>query len=148
MTPAPGEKPNNLSPLQFARLMWMMFLGSGCAFIALSHIVRPPQPQANLPQAFVWAIAAVGAVDIVLVASLRRKLLTMAQEQQQRGEAELAKGRWMTAQVYGFAGGMSIVLFGFVLHTMQAQPGWIITVFFIVGLLNLAAYRPQSLENR
>jgi hypothetical protein len=133
--------------LQTARIMWMAFLVAGCGFVALSHIIRNAQPQPAPSQGFVWALAVVGVVDVVIFGALRRSLLARSWEQSNGRQVVAARETWLKAQLLGFASAMSIVLFGFVLHLLGAQPPWISTVFFVAGLLSLAVYRPRPIES-
>jgi hypothetical protein len=141
MIPGSGANPNGIS-LQTARLMWIAFLCSACVIITVAH--RQKTHPAPLPAAsFVWGIAAVGAVDIVVMGMIRRSQLVKADDLNKRGGTEASQKRWASAQLLGFAEGESIVLFGFVLSMMGARPEWLRTAFYDAGLLLLVACWPQ-----
>ncbi|HEX4037324.1 MAG TPA: hypothetical protein VHX37_04625 [Acidobacteriaceae bacterium] len=140
----PAAKPITL---QTARFIWVAFLFAACAFIWISLIVRP-RPQPAPPVALSWAFAAIGAVDIVLIGAIRRKVLAQSQERSMRGDSDAAQAAWSVAQLLGFAAALSIVLFGFVLSIMGASPPWTSVAFYIAGLLILLGYRPRPLETR
>ena len=140
MIPETGANPRGMT-LQTARIMWIAFLCSACAIIAVAHRVKTngaPLPAAS----FVWSIAAVAAWDIVVIGLIRRRQLLKADDLNKRGETEAGQKSWALAQLLGFAGGESIVLFGFLLSTMSARPEWLSTIFYVAGLLILVAYRP------
>jgi len=145
MTPAPDAKVQ-ATLLQTARTTWMAFLVAGCGFAALSHIIHNPQPRPAPSQGLIWAIALVGVVDVVVFGVLRRSLLARSREQSNGRQVVTGRETWFKAQILGFASAMSIVLFGFVLHTLGARPAWISIAFFAAGLLIMAAYRPQPAE--
>jgi hypothetical protein len=128
--------------------MWMAFLIAGCGFVALSHMIRNAQPQPAPSESIIWAIAVVGSVDVVILGVMRRSLLAKSLEQTDRNQVVTGRETWLRAQLLGLASAMSIVLFGFVLHTLGARPAWISTAFFVAGLLIMAAYRPQPPESR
>jgi hypothetical protein len=134
--------------LRAARIMWAAFIASGFLYVFVAHLLRRTHPHAAPAPSFNWIIAAVAAADIVVIAAVRRNALSRAEAQAMRGESAAAKQSWFSAQVIGLAGGMSIVLFGFVLHQLGAQPAWVPAAFFVAGLLNLAAYYPQLTETR
>lgn len=144
MTPGSGANPKGMS-LQSARIMWVAFLCSACAIIAVAHRVKThPAP---LPAAsFVWSIVAVGALDIVVMGMIRRSQLVKADGLNNRGETEAGQKSWALAQLLGFAEGESIVLFGFLLSMMGARPDWLSITFYIAGLLLLASYFPQPAQ--
>ena len=128
--------------LQAARVMWVAFLCSACAIIAVA--LRLKTHAAPLPAAsFVWSIAAVGVLDIVVLGIIRRSQMVKADDLNKRGETEAGQKSWALAQLLGFAGGESIVLFGFLLSTMGARPEWFSVAFYVAGLLILVTYRPQ-----
>jgi hypothetical protein len=125
--------------LSTARIVWLAFLVAACGFILLAHAIRPV-PSTTPAPAFKWILAAVAAVDIVVIGLIRRSLM----ERSSRGEAAAAKAGWSVAQMMGFASAMSIVLFGFLLSMMRE--GWFSTAFYVAGLLLLASYWPQPAE--
>ena len=101
-------------------------------------------PQSNPAPAFKWVFVAVGGVDIVAIATIRRNILGQSREKSLQGETVAAQAAWSVAQLLGFASAESIVLFGFVLSMMVS--GWFSTVFYMVGLLLLVGYWPQPAE--
>jgi MFS family permease len=146
MIPAPGARPQSLPP-QTVRLLWLAFLCGACAIIAIAHFLSRPPSQPVPAPIFVYALTGVATVDIVFFGIFRRSLLERSRARSRRGEAAQAQATWALAQILGFAAAMSVVLFGFVLHLLGAQPPWISTVFFVAGLLNLAVYRPRPIES-
>ncbi len=147
MTPASGTKPQ-VSPLQLARVMWLMFLAAACLIIAVTYILSHPHGQLAPQPSLNWDFAAIGAADIVVLAIFRRSVLGRSRAQSDRGEEAQARESWISAQVLGFASAMSIVLFGFVLHVMGARPPVFSTAFFAAGLVMMVAYWPQRPESR
>jgi hypothetical protein len=139
----PGNGSNPRMSLQAARIMWLVFLCAAGGIIVLAHMTRRSQPPTAPAPVFSRLIAAVAAVDIVVIGLIRRSLLQKSQEQVQRGDAAAGQINWSKAQALGFASGMSIVLFGFVVGMVGARPEWLSTAFYVAGLLILVAYRPQ-----
>lgn len=126
------------------RLLWVAFLCGACGIAAIGHILKPeplPPPNAMIGR----LLAVVAAAEILIFAFIRRRFLNQAQEKKQRGEADRSQAMWGAAQILGFASALSIVLFGLVLHFVNASPVWISTAFFVAGLVNLAVYYPQPL---
>lgn len=148
MIAPPGSPDRERKLFQTARMMWVMFPCAACAIIACAYRIGTPHPEHIPAPSLSWTFAAIAAVDFVVFGILRRSLLARSQEQSTRGEPVAAQATWLKAQMLGFAGGMSIVLFGFVLHLMGARPAWISIIFFVAGLLNLVAYRPQLTQAR
>jgi hypothetical protein len=123
--------------------MWMAFLCSACLIIAFAHRLKThpaPPPSAS----FVGIIAAVGAMDFVFMGIIRRTQLLKADDLKERGDTEAAQKTWMMAQLLGFAGGESIVLFGLMQRVMGVHPSWISIAFYCAGLLLLLACRPDD----
>jgi hypothetical protein len=147
MTPGSGSEPAR-TPLRVARIIWTAFLCCAVADIAVARFGLKPPVHAAPSLSLSWAFAAIGAADILVIAGVRLNALSRSKDQAKRGETAAAKQSWFSAQVIGFAGGLSIVLLGFVLYLLGAQPAWISTVFFVAGLVNLAVIRPQSPESR
>jgi MFS family permease len=133
---------------QAARIMWVAFLCAASGIIALAHFVPRPQSQPIPAPAFIYAITGVAMADLAILGIVRRNLLERSRTLSERGEATAGQAAWAVAQTLGLASAMSIVLFGFVLHTLGARPAWISTAFFVAGLLLMAAYRPQLPEIR
>jgi hypothetical protein len=134
--------------LQGARIIWLTFLCAACGFILVAHLLHRPQGQVIPPPGISWALAAVGAVEIVFFGTFRRSLLARSRNKAQEGDTGRAQAIWAMAQVYGFASALSIVLFGFVLSMVGAPPPWMSAAFFVAGLINIAVYRPQLPNNR
>jgi hypothetical protein len=147
VTPAPEVK-GTQSPLRVARVMWWAFLVSAAGDTALAYFRLKPHAGASPQPAFLWAFAVIAALDIVVIGAFRRSALSRSEAQSMRGEAAAARHSWFSSQILGFAGGMSVVLFGFVLYLLGAQPAWVPAVFFVAGMFNLAAYYPKLEENR
>jgi hypothetical protein len=147
MTPSPEAKSQD-KLLQTGRMMWIFFLIAGCGFFALSRVIHNTQPGPAPSRVFVWAIAAVGVADVVILGLIRRSLLAKSGQQSAQNQAVTARQTWLSAQMLGFASAMSIVLFGFLLHTLGVRPAWIPVAFFIAGLLIIAAYRPRFAASR
>jgi hypothetical protein len=146
--PASDAKQKSLSPLELARVMWIAFLCAASGIIAIAHLVRAPESHTSPNPAFSCAIAGVAIISLLYLAFFRRKLLARSRALSERTESDRALATWRVAQVLGFAAAMSIVLYGFLLHAMQAQPAWISTALFVGGIVVFVAFFPQRPESR
>jgi uncharacterized MnhB-related membrane protein len=146
MNPAPSVKPQTVSPLQVARIIWLMFIGSLGLIIAMALTLMKTQPRSSPDLTFTYAIAGVAVAQLVFLGAFRSRLLGSSRTQSDHGEEVVARQRWVSAQVLGFASAEAVVLFGFVLHTMNARPPWVSTALFVTGVLLMVAFFPQRQE--
>ena len=146
--PADDRKPKSVPALQVFRIMWAMFVCSVSAMMVATYTLLKPHPRPSPGPAISYALAGVAVVQMIFFASFRRRFLERSGTLSQRGEADAARQTWASAQFLGFASAEAIVLFGFVLHTMGAQPAWMSTVLFITGFMVFIRFFPQAAESR
>lgn len=128
--------------LRSAQIVWFAFIVWAALIILIAHFLHPRPAQ--VPAASLkWVLAVIAAADLVILGSVRRTFLERSREKSQRGEASQAQAAWSLAQMLGFAGCLSVVLFGFVLSVMGAAPNWFSAIFYIVGIARLIMWSPR-----
>lgn len=91
-----------------------------------------------------WIVAALGASSGAQGYLMRRKLMARATIEHSTGNLLVAARKWSAAQLVSVGTAQAVVLYGVVAKMSLGCPRWFSASFYVVGVVLLLLYRPDS----
>jgi hypothetical protein len=131
-----------LKPFSFrtVRRLWSITVALVPVFICVAEFGRKPfDGHFGWSQ---WSVVVFAIWSESAGFSARNKFMLRAAYEAENGMIASASRTWSAAQLIGFMSAESVVLWGVIANVNMGFPRWISVLFYAVGIVLIAAYRP------